>query len=51
MNKQYTVKYKVGSEVVTSNAIENDLYKLEIENVDNRYSVTLLPKATFELVD
>ncbi len=51
MNKQYTVKYKVGSEVVTSNALENDLYKLEIENVDNRYSVTLLPKATFELVD
>ncbi len=51
MNKQYTVKYKVGSEIVTSNALENDLYKLEIENVDNRYSVTLLPKATFELVD
>ena len=51
MNKQYTIKYKVGSEVVTSNALENDLYKLEIENIDNRYSVTLLPKATFELVD
>lgn len=51
MNKQYTVKYKVGSEVVTSNALENDLYKLEIENVDNRYSVTLLPKESFELVD
>ncbi len=51
MNKQYTVKYKVGSQVVTSNEIENDLYKLEIENIDNRYSVTLVPKETFELVD
>lgn len=51
MNKQYTIKYKVGSEVVTSNALENDLYKLEIENIDNKYSVTLVPKATFELVD
>lgn len=51
MNKKYTVKYKVGAEVVTSNALENDFYKLEIENKDNRYTVTLIPKQTFEMVD
>lgn len=51
MNKLYTVKYKSGSEVVTSNELENELYKLEIENIGNRYSVTLVPKETFELVD
>ncbi|MBQ7294817.1 MAG: alpha-galactosidase [Clostridia bacterium] len=51
MNKQYTVKYKLGSQVITSNETENDQYRLEIENIDNRYTVTLVPKETFELVD
>ena len=51
MNKQYTVKYKDGSKIVTSTEKENDFYRLEIENNDNRYTVTLVPKKNFEMVD
>ena len=51
MNKQYTVKYKYGNETITSTEKENDFYRLEIENSDNRYSVTLVPKKNFEMVD
>ena len=51
MNKNYTVKYKYGNELFTSNAKENDFYRLEIENTDGRYAVTLVPKKNFEMVD
>ena len=29
MNKQFTVKYKFGGEVITSNEKENNLYRLD----------------------
>lgn len=51
MDKFYTVKYKYGNEIITSTEKENDFYRLEIENNDNRYTVTLVPKKTFEMVD
>ena len=51
MDKLYTVKYKYGNEIITSNEKENDFYRLEIENADNKYSVTLIPKKNFEMVD
>ena len=51
MNKQYTVKYKYGNEIITSTEKENDFYRLEIEEDNGRYSVTLVPKKNFEMVD
>ena len=51
MNKRYTVKYKFGGQVVTSNELENNLYRLDVVEKDNRYTVTLTPKQPFEMVD
>ena len=51
MNKNYTVKFKYGNEIITSKEKENDYYRLEIENSDGRYSVTLVPKKNFEMID
>ncbi len=51
MDKQYVVKYRYGNEIVTSTEKENDFYRLEIENAEGKYSVTLVPKKNFELVD
>ena len=51
MNKQYTIKYKSGDKVITSNEKNTELYSLEISNDGNRYSVTLIPKQPFEMVD
>lgn len=51
MNKNYTVKFKYGNEIITSKEKENDFYRLEIENTDGRYAVTLVPKKNFEMVD
>ena len=51
MDKLYTVKFKYGNEVITSNEKENDFYRLGIENTDNKYSVTLIPKKNIEMVD
>lgn len=51
MNKNYTVKFKYGNEIITSKEKENDYYRLEIENSDSRYAVTLVPKKNFEMID
>ena len=51
MNKNYTVKFKYGNEIITSKEKENDYYRLEIENSDGRYTVTLVPKKNFEMID
>ena len=51
MNKNYIVKFKYGNEIITSKEKENDYYRLEIENADGRYSVTLVPKKNFEMID
>lgn len=51
MNKNYTVKFKYGNEIITSKEKENNFYRLEIENTDGRYTVTLVPKKNFEMVD
>ena len=51
MNKIYTVKFKYGNEIITSKEKENDFYRLEIENTDGRYAVTLVPKKNFEMID
>ncbi len=51
MDKQYVVKYRYGNEIVTSTEKENDFYRLEIVNAEGKYSVTLVPKKNFELVD
>ena len=51
MDKKYLVQYKYGNEIITSTEKENDFYRLEIENAGNRYTVTLVPKKTFEMVD
>ena len=51
MNKVYTVKYKCGNKIYTSDEKENDFYRLEIESTDDRYSVTMVPKKTIEMID
>lgn len=51
MNKNYTVKFKYGNEIITSKEKENDYYRLEIGNNNGRYTVTLVPKKNFEMID
>lgn len=49
--KKYVIKYKAGNKVITSNETENSFYSLEIVDTPERFTVTLNPKKTFELVD
>ncbi len=51
MNKIYNVKFKCGNEIISSKEKENDYYRLEIENKDGRYSVTLIPKKEIEMIE
>ncbi len=51
MNRNYVIKYLFGGKTVTSNAIENEYYSLDITEAEDRYTVTLNPKKDFELVD
>ena len=51
MNKIYTVKYKIDGREVISHDKENDIYSLDIQQKDNRYTVTLNPKKNFELIE
>lgn len=51
MNKIYTVKYKLDGREVISHDKENDVYSLDIQQNDNRYTVTLTPKKPFEMVE
>ena len=51
MDKLYTIRYKNANEVTTTHETETDFFKLDIVEKDNRYTVTLIPKRTFEIVD
>lgn len=51
MDKKYTVSFKFGGKQFTTNDKENEYYRLEIENKDNSYKVTIVPKKTIELVE
>lgn len=51
MNFKYVVKYKVAGEIVVSNATETDFYTLEISGDEGRFTLNLIPKCDFELVD
>lgn len=49
--KKFVIKYKAGNKVITSNETENSFYSLDIVDSTERFTVTLNPKKTFELVD
>ncbi len=49
--KKFIISYKDGNKVITTNETENSFYKLEIVDTDARFTVNLIPKKTFELVD
>lgn len=51
MNMIYTLKYKLGGKTVTSRATENDDYRIDIREEGNRYTATLVPKKSFEMVE
>jgi len=51
MNKKYFAKFKCDGKTVISKEKENDFYRLEIENADNRYIVTLIPKQNIEMIE
>ena len=51
MNKNYTIKFKCGGEVFTCNEKENDFYRLDIENGEGKYKVTIIPKKKLEMID
>ena len=51
MNKNYTIKFKCGGEVFTCNEKENDFYRLDIENGEGKYKVTIIPKKELEMID
>ncbi len=49
--KKFIISYKDGNKVITTNETENSFYKLEIIDTNARFTVNLVPKKTFELVD
>ncbi len=49
--KKFTVKYKCGNQIVTSNELENSFYSINVTDTAERFTVILNPKKTFELVD
>ncbi len=49
--KKFTIKYRNGNKVITSNELENSFYSLTVTDTKDRFSVVLSPKKTFELVD
>ncbi|MBR3768500.1 MAG: alpha-galactosidase [Clostridia bacterium] len=49
--KTFVIKYKAGNKIITTNETENSFYSLDIIDTDERFTVTLNPKKTFELVD
>ncbi|MBR3596307.1 MAG: alpha-galactosidase [Clostridia bacterium] len=49
--KKFVIKYKAGNKIVTTNETENSFYSLSILDTKERFTVTLNPKKTFELVD
>ncbi len=49
--KKFIISYKDGNKVITTNETENSFYKLEILDSTERFTVNLIPKKTFELVD
>ena len=51
MNLKYVVKYKAAGETVVSNATETDFYTLEVGGDEGRFTLNLIPKCDFELVD
>lgn len=51
MNRNYFISYKEDGKTVVSGAMENDYYSLDVVDTDERFSVKLNPKKTFELVD
>lgn len=51
MNLNYVIKYKSSGKTVVSNATETDVYSLEITGDEGRFTVNLIPKCEFELVD
>ena len=49
--KKYVISYKDGNKVITTNETENSFYKLDIIDTNERFTVNLIPKKTFELGD
>ena len=49
--KKFTITYKCGSQIVSTNETENSFYSLDITDTAERFTVVLNPKKTFELVD
>ena len=49
--KKYVIKYKAGNKTITTNETDNSFYSLDIKETDSRFTVTINPKKTFELVD
>lgn len=49
--KKFIISYKAGNKVITTNETDNSFYSLEIVDTKDRFTVTLNPKKTFELVD
>lgn len=49
--RKFVIKLKQGSKIVTTNETDNSYFKLDITENDERFTVTMKPKETFELVD
>ncbi len=49
--KKFTISYKAGNKIITTNETSNSFYDLDIIDTPDRFSVILNPKKTFELVD
>ncbi len=49
--KKFVISYKAGNKIITTNETENSFYSLDIVDTPERFTVTLNPKKTFELVE
>ena len=51
MDRKFVIKYQTENGAIETNEIENDYFALDIKEQDNRFTVVVKPKKTFELID
>lgn len=49
--KKFVISLKAGNKIITTTETDNSFYTLDIVDTNERFSVTLKPKKTFELTD
>lgn len=51
MERKFVIKYQTENGPLVTNETENDYFALDVKEQDNRFTVVIKPKKTFELID